>query len=306
VDSTRQDFIVGLFIVGTIAIVVGALLATSGLLERRYDLYLRARSAEGLTADSKVILQGLAVGRVVDVAPQVDSNTRGISFVARLSLIERFPRGASLRLPLGTTAQLVPASQISPAVSVVLVLPDSTHPTRNLLTAGDTIDAERKATVLDQVAEVAQQVSKELQEVLHRTHETLRGVDQMLAQANGVIRDVRPSVESTLVSVSATMGHVNTLVQRLDPGLADSVSTALALSTRVLLRLDSLAAQASEITAENRADVRTAVENLTVLTHQLNHLTEEVSRRPYRLLTGVKPLPTDSLQSAVARDSTPP
>jgi len=236
----------------------------------------------------------------------VDSNTRGISFVAKLSLIERFPRGASLRLPLGITAQLVPVSQIAPAVSVVLVLPDSTHPTSTLLTAGDTIDAERKATVLDQVAEVAQQVSKELQEVLHRTHETLRGVDQMLAQANGVIRDVRPSVESTLVSVSATMGHVNTLVQRLDPGLADSVSTALALSTRVLLRLDSLAAQASEITAENRADVRTAVGNLTELTRQLNHLTEEVSRRPYRLLTGVKPLPTDSLQSAVARDSTQP
>jgi ABC-type transporter Mla subunit MlaD len=306
VDSARQDFIVGLFIVGAIAIVVGALLATSGLLERRYDLYLRTRSAEGLTADSKVIVQGLAVGRVVDVSPQVDSNTRAISFVARLSVIERFPRGASLRLPVGTTAQLVPASQISPTVSVVLVLPDSTHARSSLLTAGDTIVAERKATVLDQVAEVAQQVSKELQEVLHRTHQTLEGVDRILAQANGVIRDVRPSVESTLVSVQATMGHVNTLVQRLDPGLADSVSTMLALSTRVLQHLDSLAAQASDITAENRSDVRTAVSNLTELTRQLNHLTEEVSRRPYRLLTGVKPLAADSVHPASARDSAPP
>jgi ABC-type transporter Mla subunit MlaD len=298
VETTRQDFIVGLVIVGAIAVVIGALLATSGLLERRYDLYLRAQSAEGLTADSKVILQGLAVGRVVDVSPQVDSISRAISFVAKLSVIERFPRGASLRLPVGTAAQLVPASQISPTVSVVLILPDSTRLTGNLLAAGDTIDAERKATVLDQVAEVAQQVSKELQEVLHRTHQTLEGVDRMLAQANGVIRDVRPSVESTLASVSTTMAHVNTLVQRLDPGLADSVSSALALSNHVLLRLDSLVAQTSEITAENRSDVRTAVTNLTELTRQLNHLTEEVSRRPYRLLTGVKPLPADSLHPA--------
>jgi ABC-type transporter Mla subunit MlaD len=298
VETTRQDFIVGLVIVGAIAVVIGALLATSGLLERRYDLYLRAQSAEGLTADSKVILQGLAVGRVVDVSPQVDSVSRAISFVAKLSVIERFPRGASLRLPVGTAAQLVPASQISPTVSVVLILPDSTRLTGNLLAAGDTIDAERKATVLDQVAEVAQQVSKELQEVLHRTHQTLEGVDRMLAQANGVIRDVRPSVESTLASVSTTMAHVNTLVQRLDPGLADSVSSALALSNHVLLRLDSLVAQTSEITAENRSDVRTAVTNLTELTRQLNHLTEEVSRRPYRLLTGVKPLPADSLHPA--------
>jgi paraquat-inducible protein B len=306
VDSTRQDFIVGLVIVGAIAIVVGALLATSGLLERRYDLYLRTGSAEGLTADSKVILQGLAVGRVVDVSPQVDSISRTISFVAKLSVIERFPRGASLRLPLGTTAQLVPASQISPTVSVVLLLPDSAHRGESLLAEGDTVNAERKATVLDQVAEVAQQVSKELQEVLHRTHQTLEHVDNMLAQANGVIRDVRPSVESTLVSVSTTMGRVNALVQRLDPGLADSASMALALSNHVLLRLDSLVAQASEITAENRTDVRTAVTNLTELTRQLNHLTEEVSRRPYRLLTGVKPLAPDSTHPADSKDSVRP
>lgn len=305
-ETTRQDFIVGLVIVGAIAVVLGALLATSGLLERRYDLYLRAQSAEGLTADSKVILQGLAVGRVVDVSPQVDSISRAISFIAKLSVIERFPRGASLRLPVGTTAQLVPASQISPTVSVVLILPDSTRRTGAVLAAGDTIDAERKATVLDQVAEVAQQVSKELEEVLHRTHQTLAGVDRVLAQANGVIRDVRPSVDSTLVAVSTTMQHVNTLVQRLDPGLADSVSAALALSNHVLLRIDSLVAQANEITAENRSDIRTAVTNLTDLTAQLNHLTEEVSRRPYRLLTGVKPLATDSLPSASVSDSTRP
>jgi paraquat-inducible protein B len=306
VDSTRQDFIVGLVIVGAIAIVVGALLATSGLLARRYDLYLRTGSAEGLTADSKVILQGLAVGRVVDVSPQVDSISRTISFVAKLSVIERFPRGASLRLPLGTTAQLVPASQISPTVSVVLLLPDSAHRGESLLAEGDTLNAERKATVLDQVAEVAQQVSKELQEVLHRTHQTLEHVDNMLAQANGVIRDVRPSVESTLVSVSTTMGRVNALVQRLDPGLADSASMALALSNHVLLRLDSLVAQASEMTAENRTDVRTAVTNLTELTRQLNHLTEEVSRRPYRVLTGVKPLASDSTHPADSKDSVRP
>ena len=84
VDTTRQDFIVGLVIVGAIAVVVGALLATSGWGERRYDLYLRAASAEGLTADSKVLLQGLEVGRVMRVSTRVDSTTRTVSFVAKL------------------------------------------------------------------------------------------------------------------------------------------------------------------------------------------------------------------------------
>lgn len=310
-DTARQDFTVGLVIVGAIAVVVGALLATSGWGERRYDLYLRTASAEGLTADSRVYLQGLEVGRVTRVSPRVDSTTRTISFVARLSMIERFAGGADLRLPAGTRGQLEPASQISTSVLIRLVLPDSGTRSSRLLAAGDTITSERKIPVLDQVAEVAQSLSKEVEEVLHRTHQSLERVDAIMTQANGILKDVKPDVQATLANISATMGQVNKLVQRLDPGLADSVAGALALSNHVLLRVDSLAAQASQMTAENRQDIRTAVGNLTQLTKQLNHLTEEVSRRPYRLLTGVKPLATDTATPAAThatdpRDSTRP
>lgn len=305
-DSTRQDFIVGLVIVGAIAVVVGALLATSGWGERRYDLYLRAASADGLTADSKVLLQGLEVGRVNRVVPRVDSATRTVSFIARLSMIERFSGGVDLRLPAGTRGELEPANQFSPAVLIRLVLPDSSRRTGRLLTEGDTIETTRKVPVLDQVAEVAQHLSTEVEEVLHRTHQTMEHVDVILAQANSVLKDVRPSIETTLADLSTTMGRVNKLVQRLDPGLADSVSSALAVSNRVLLRVDSLAAQASQMTSENREDVRTAVANLTQLTRQLNHLAEEVSRRPYRLLTGVKPLAADSGRAADPKDSVHP
>ena len=296
-DTTRQDFVVGLVIVGAIAVVVGALLATSGWGERRYDLYLRATSAEGLTTDSRVLLQGLEVGRVARVSPHVDSTTQTISFVAKLRMIERFSGGAELRLPAGTWGQLEPANQFSQAVIIRLEVDSVAHYARPP-TEGDTIDSKRKESVLDRVADVAQRLQKEVEEVLHRTHQSLEHVDVMLAQANGVLKDVRPNIQSTLADVSTTMGRVNALVHRLDPGLADSVAAALALSNRVLLRVDSLAAQANQLTAENRADIRTAVGNLTQLTRQLNHLTEEVSRRPYRLLTGVKPLPADTTPHA--------
>jgi ABC-type transporter Mla subunit MlaD len=300
VDTARQDFIVGLVIVGAIAVVVGALVATSGWGERRYALYLRAASAEGLTTDSRVFLQGLEVGRVARISPRVDSTTRTISFIAKLSVVERFAGGTDLRLPVGTKGQLEPASQISPSVLIRLVLPDTSTRSARLLGEGDTISSDRKVPILEQVAEVAQNLSKEVAEVLHRTHQTLEHVDVILTQANGLIKEVKPSVQSTLADVSTTMGRVNALVQRLDPGLADSVAGALALSNRVLLRVDSLAAQASQMTTENRQDIRTAVGNLTQLTRQLNHLTEEVSRRPYRLLTGVKPLKEDTTASAGA------
>ncbi len=304
-DTARQDFTVGVVIVGAIAVVVGALLATSGWGERRYDLYVRTASAEGLTTDSRVYLQGLEVGRVTRISPRVDSTTRTISFVAKLSMIERFAGGADLRLPVGTRGQLEPASQISASVLIRLVLPDSGARSARLLGAGDTITSERKMPVLDQVAQVAQSLSKEVGEVLHRTHQSLEHVDAIVTQANGLLKDVKPNVQATLADVSTTMHRVNALVQRLDPGLADSVAGALALSSRVLLRVDSLAAQASQMTTENRQDIRTAVGNLTELTKQLNHLTEEVSRRPYRLLTGVKPLAPDTVRPAAAHASDP-
>lgn len=302
-DTTRQDFIVGLVIVGAIAVVVGALLATSGWGERRYDLFVRTASAEGLTADGKVLLQGLQVGRVVSVSPRVDSTTRTVSFVARLSMIERFKGGASLRVPLGTRAELEQASPISATVLVKLVLPDSTHRS-TLLETGDTIESGRKAPVPEQLAAVAQHLSSEVEAVLHASQRMLTRVEATVAQTSGVLREVTPAVEATLANVSTTMDRVNKLVQRLDPGLADSVSSALALSTRLLSRMDSLVARAGEMTTENREDVRAAVANLTQLTRQLNHLADEVSRRPYRLLTGVKPLPTDSARPSASRDST--
>jgi ABC-type transporter Mla subunit MlaD len=305
VDTARQDFTVGLVIVGAIAVVVGALLATSGWGERRYDLYLRTASAEGLTTDSRVLLQGLEVGRVTRVTPQVDSRSHTISFVARLSMIERFAGGADLRLPRGTSGQLEPANSFSASVLIRLVFPDSSARSAGLLAAGDTIDSGRKIPVLDQVAQVAQSLSKEVEEVLHRTHQSLEHIDAIVTQANGMLRDVKPNVQATLADVSTTMHRVNALVQRLDPGLADSVAGALALSNRVLLRVDSLAAQASQMTAENRQDIRTAVGNLTELTKQLNHLTQEVSRRPYRLLTGVKPLAPDTVRPAAVQATDP-
>jgi hypothetical protein len=66
-------------------------------------------------------------------------------------------------------------------------------------------------------------------------------------------------------------------------------------------RLDSLTVDAETMVAENRAAVNEAMANVTVASRQLNHFLEEASRRPYRLLTGVTPLPRDT-----AADTTKP
>jgi ABC-type transporter Mla subunit MlaD len=292
--ETRQDFYVGLLIVGTIALVVGALIATSGWGERRYDLYLRIESADGISQGTPVLIQGLDVGQVTSISPRVDSATRLIAFVAKLSVKERFEDGSSLQLPIGTRAELVQASQISSAIAIRLVLPDTVGAARSTLHAGDTLDSRRRGSALEAFAEVADELSQRVQEMV-------RTATQTLVRVQSTLRDVTPEVERTLGGVASTMGRLDSLVDRFARrGFADSVTVAVANTNRLLLRLDSLAGEARVFTAENRGDLRETVTNLTEVSRQLNHFVDQMSRRPYRVLTGVKPLPRDS----VRRDTT--
>jgi len=285
--ETRQDFYVGLLIVVTIALVVGALIATSGWGERRYDLFLRVANAEGISPDTKALVQGLEVGRVRSVSPTVDSLSGRISFVARLSVAEKFADGSSLRLPRGTRAELDASTPLAPA-HINLMLPDTVGATRLFIEPGDTIRMSRKSSAMDKMADVADELSQRVQEMV-------RQATQTLVRVQTTVRDITPNIESTLSSVATAMGRVDSLVERMHrAGLSDSIAATVAGTNRLLVRLDSLARDASAVTSENRADLRSTVMNLTETSRQLNHFVDQMSRRPYRALTGVKPLPRDS------------
>lgn len=285
--ETRQDFYVGLLIVVATALVVGALIATSGWGERRYDVYLRVANAEGISPDTKALVQGLEVGRVRSISPTVDSVSGTISFVARLSVAEKFADGSSLRLPRGTRAEVDASTPLAPA-HINLLLPDTVGARRLFVEPGDTIRMSRRGSAMEKMAEVADELSQRVQEMV-------RQATQTLARVQSTIRDVAPNIESTLASVATAMGRVDSLVERMHrAGLSDSIASAVAGTNRLLVRLDSLAGEARALTTENRADLRATVVNLTEASRQLNHFVDQMSRRPYRALTGVKPLPRDS------------
>jgi len=293
--ETRQDFIVGVLIVTAIAIVIGALIATSGWGERRYDLYLRVASAEGIFVDSRVIVQGLEVGRVRSISPRVDSLTRTISFVARMSIAERFADGSSLKLPVGTRAELVQASQISSAVEVRLLLPDTSRIGRAVLFAGDTINSTRRASALEAMTEVADELSKQVQEVLRQASQTLGRVQTTLGSVDRTVREVSPDITQALAYVTTTMGRVDSLVGRVESAaLPDSLAAMVATTNRMLRHLDSLTAVATTLASGNSTAINETIGNLYQVSRQLNHFVEEMSKRPYRLLTGVKPVARDT------------
>jgi ABC-type transporter Mla subunit MlaD len=180
-------------------------------------------------------------------------------------------------------------------MEVLLILPDTMGPTRAYLQAGDTIQSRRKGGALEAFAQVASDISNDLKDALRQTTRTLVRVQSTVGEAERTLRDVTPNVERTLGSVATTMGRVDSLIERLQRGgFADSLAATVAGTNRLLARLDSLARDASALTSENRADLRATVLNLTEASRQLNHFVDQMTRRPYRALTGVKPLPRDS------------
>jgi len=111
-------------------------------------------------------------------------------------------------------------------------------------------------------------------------------------RVQSTLRDVTPDVERTLSGVATTMARLDSNRESLRAtGLADSISTAVASTNRLLLRLDSLARDAHALATENRGDLRATVTNLSEASRQLNNFVDQMSRRPLRALTGVKPLP---------------
>jgi ABC-type transporter Mla subunit MlaD len=278
----------------SLGVVVGAAVLTSGLLERRYDLHMTTDDAEGLNQDTRVILQGLSIGRVKAIVPRLDPETNVLHFVATLSVREQFPDGSILTLPIGTEAVIAPPPSLVGPTVVELHMPDRGS---GSLQPGDTITAERRASVVDALAGIATDLRERLEVTLEETRILLLETTETIDATGNLVTATRPAIADVLRRAEASLTRTEDILQTVQPRvgpLADSVETTLAAAHDVLEGLDSLTTIAQGIAVENRASITDAVEHLTRAAAILEYFSDQVSRRPLRFLWGVTP-PMDSL-----------
>lgn len=292
--TQQRDFLVGIFVLIGLGVLAGTYMVTSGFGQERYELLLRAASAEDITPDTRVVLQGLTVGRVQSVDPIIDSLTGAVSFVARLQVQARFPNGTELHLPLGTSAVISKPNPVAPSV-VNLTIPVDAPPGR-YLEPGASISSTRPDDPLAQLGAVARQLNEQLTGVLADVRRVLLQSDGALRDARGLLRSTQPAIDSTFRLVQSNLARSDSLLASLGPRvgpLADSLAFALGDSRRLLGHLDTLTVTAQGIAAENRdviAEISTSLQRSAQI---LEHFADQISRRPTRFLTGVRP-PGDS------------
>ncbi len=278
----------GLFVLIMLGIMLGTLGITSGIGKDRQSIYMLTGTAQGLTEDTKILLQGLEVGRVNQVNPVIDSTNGALSFVVELRIDRKFPDGTPLTLRRGTKAVVDQSTPIAPLV-IRLEQGDETHAPP--LAQGDTIRSSRRIS-LDFLAGAAQDLSNEVLTTLKESQKLINETSRVLASTNTILEKTSPRVLALLEQVSGQLERTDRVLQDIEPRVGpmqDSIMAVISDARRVIVRLDELANTANNMAVENRDEIRETIRRLRNSAIMLEHFTDQVSRRPLRFLTGVRP-----------------
>ena len=305
-----SDALIGVFVAGALLVLLTAVYFTQGWNRRTWEVYVTSTSAEGLNKDTKVFLQGLEVGRVASVSPQF-GGSGPVTFLVQLELDQRFANDSLIRIPRGTTARIEDAGFVG-GKKISLEAP--ANGITGMLSAGDTLIGLPKPSPLGQIADVADSLARQVSLMLADTRRLVGTVNATVADVRGQVNTAGPHLQSTLAQVDAglkhlepTLRHASQLVATADSGLGpmqDSLTRTLSAARQLLLRLDTLTNSTAQMANENRGDIRATVAQMKLVGIQLEHFLDQVSRRPLRMITGVRPVDMDSLRAS-SGDSTP-
>ena len=314
IRTRTADALVGLLVIGAVVITLAALAVTRGWTEHRITMYVLSPSVQDIKPDTPVLLQGLAVGEVAAISPIVDSGTMGPpEFLVELRLRDRYANGEILTLPIGTTAEISSSGLIGTA-SIALLVPHG-HQV-GALVPGDTIRATIQHSATDALKEVADSLKTQVSEVLRDTRKLLASLERTSTAAEQELRLTGPEirlaireVRTAAAALEPLLKNADSLVLAIEPRvglLQDSLLATLSDARRLLQHSDSLTQSFTTIATDIRPDIKATAEGMAVVTAKLEYFVDQVSRRPYRMFSGVRQPPRDSLpRDSLPRDSTP-
>lgn len=308
-SERTSDALIGVFVAGALVVLLVAIYFTQGWNRRTWTLYASSTSAEGLSKDTKVFLQGLEIGRVSTISPQTGGKGP-VTFLVELELDQRFANDSLVRIPRGTIARIADLNIVG---GKAISLETPTAGSDGNLQEGDTLTGLPRPSPLGAIAEVADSLARQVSLVLADTRHLLATIDGTVRSVRGQVDQAGPRLQNSIAAVDAslrhlepTMRHAASIAATADSGfgpLQDSLTHALGAARQLLLRLDTLTSTTQQMASENRADIRATVAQMKIVGFQLEYFMDQMSRRPMRMLTGMKPMDADSVRARMAADS---
>jgi ABC-type transporter Mla subunit MlaD len=288
-DNT--DLRVGLMVLGALIVGVASFLWVGQQWRRNVaPLYTDVADVQGLGVESPVFLGGFNVGRVTDVRPRVGPDGQ-LLFRVRMDVLWKLD-SAPMPLNQGLRARVVPpALDIgrgsivleTPKVSSVVLKPGDVIP--SVLIGGTT---NRMQLVVDSVGRDLRLAIASVEQLVKSLEITVASAATTMRSANGMIASVNKEVPGIINGVKTSLASADSLMKSLHNVTPATVATLD--SVRALLGDSRTAiARATEFLDANEPQLSSTIANLDQASAVLSNLLEEVSRRPIKALTGVRP-----------------
>lgn len=286
----RDDVLVGLMVVVTIAVLVmGSLWLARGGLSKGYPLYAKFPWGAGLKQGQPVLLVGVSVGYVDDVALKQDG-----------TLITTFRIDNDYQVPRGTTAAVVPNGIFGDAA--VALTPARPNPSS--FAAGDTVPVGPSTAGIAQLTSKADSIATSVNAITGSMQRQLiaagglRDLRQALAGTNRLVAEFGAIAAEQSRQLSATMTSVRRLTAAVDPVKVDSVvnnlQTASANMTAVSSELRSTSAKLDGIIAKVDSGSGSAAKlindpgaynDVRALLQRMDSLVADVKKNPKKYIT---------------------
>ena len=299
-DNT--DLKVGLLVFG--ALLVGVVsFVWVGRLGRQHvaPLYTDVTDVQGIGAESPVFLNGFNIGRVSEVRPHVAKEGQ-LLFRVRMDILWRLEDNAPMPLNEGLRARVVPPALDIGRGSIVLEMPTNgmsgssgAHVMKTALEPGAVVPSvqvggttNRMQLVVDSVGRDLRLVIGEVQKLVQSLDVTVASATATMRTANGMLASVSRDLPGIMTGVRTNLASADSLIKNLHSVTPATVATLD--SVRALLGDSRVAiARATTFLDANEPQIASTLANLDQASAVLNNMITEVSRRPLKALTGVRP-----------------
>ncbi|MEK7401771.1 MAG: hypothetical protein AABZ80_05340 [Gemmatimonadota bacterium] len=289
-DTT--DLRVGLLVFGGLLLGIASFLWIGRLWGRDVaPLYTDVAAVQGIGAESPIFLNGFNVGRVRNVQPRVDS-TGQLLFRVQMDVVWRLQDGSAMPLKEGLQAKIVPPALDIGRGSIELVAGPSEA---KALTPGAVIPSVQQGGTTNRMQLVVDSVGSDMRVAIAQIDKLVASLQVTVAAATAAMKTtsnmmatVNQDVPLIMSSVKSNLASADSLMKSLHTVTPATVATLD--SVRALLGDSRIAiARATSFLDENEPQLSSTIANLDQASAVLNNLLKEVSRRPIKALTGVKP-----------------
>jgi ABC-type transporter Mla subunit MlaD len=293
-DNT--DLRVGLMVIGAALLGILTFVWVGQQFRRNVaPLYTDVADVQGIGVESPVFLNGFNVGRVSQVRPHVAANGE-LLFRVRMDILWRLGDGSPMPLRDGLRARVVPPALDIGRGQIVLEMPHAADAsTERALKSGEVIPSvliggttNRMQLVVDSVGRDLRVAISSIEHLVKSLDVTVASATETMRSANTMLAAVNKEVPGIMTSVRSNLASADTLIKSLHTVTPATVATLD--SVRLLLGDSRVAiARATQFFDVNEPQLSSTLANLDQASAVLNNLLREVSRRPIKALTGVRP-----------------